>query len=140
MLSLSTERLEIARQEFAAELASHPQDSRARYHLAFVMMALQQTDQAISLLREVVTEQPGYAQAHFSLGKALLQKGNLKESIAHLETATRLDPSRTYSHYQLARAYQRAGRAAESEKEFNITHELEGRQNSRPSHTPEDMP
>jgi Flp pilus assembly protein TadD len=125
MLSLSTERLETARQEFAAELASHPEDSRARYHLAFVML---------------VSEQPGYAQAHYSLGKALLQQGNTRESIGHLEAATRLDPSRTYSHYQLARAYQRASRTAEAEKEFKITHELEGRQNSRPSHTPEDIP
>jgi Flp pilus assembly protein TadD len=103
-------------------------------------LALQQGDKAIPLLQQVVTEQPGYAQAHYSLGKALLQNGNLQESIAHLETATRLDPSRTYSHYQLARGYQRAGRAAQAEKEFKITHELESKQNSRPSHTPEDMP
>jgi predicted Zn-dependent protease len=104
------------------------------------MLALQQADQAILLLRQVVAEQPGYAQAQYSLGKALLQQGNTRESIGHLETATRLDPSKTYSHYQLARAYQRAGRAAEAEKEFKLTHELEAKQNSGPSHTPEDRP
>ena len=54
--------------------------------------------------------------------------------------ATPLDPSKTYSHYQLARAYQRAGRATEAEKEFKLTHELEAKQNSGPSHTPEDTP
>jgi Flp pilus assembly protein TadD len=88
----------------------------------------------------VVAEQPGYAQAHYSLGKALLQQGNTSKAIEHLETATRLDPSKTYSHYQLARAYQRAGRAAQAEKEFKLTHALEAKQNSGPSHTPEDTP
>jgi len=129
---------ENARQEFAAELATHPADSRAKYHLAFVMMALQQTDPAIALLRKWSPSNPVTLRPTYSLGKALLQQGNTRESIEHLETATRLDPSKTYSHYQLARAYQRAGRAR-SRKRFKLTHELETKQNSGLP-TPEDLP
>ena len=77
---------------------------------------------------------------YYSLGKALLQQGKVKEAIEHLETATRLDAQESYSHYQLARAYLRAGRNEEAQKEFAITRDLENKQKSSPSRDSEKVP
>jgi len=95
---------------------------------------------AVPLLLKVVALEPSYAEAHYSLGKALLQQGKVEQAIEQLETATRLDAQKSYSHYQLARAYLRAGRTEEAQKEFMITHDLENKQKSSPSRDPEKMP
>jgi Flp pilus assembly protein TadD len=140
VLHLKAGKLEEAEREFSAELAGHPGDASARYHLAFTQLAQQKTDQAIPLLREVVAEQPNYAEAHYSLGKVLLQQEDVAGAIENLEAATRLDARKSYSHYQLARAYQRAGRNEEAQKEFKITHELERAEKSAPANEREGLP
>lgn len=49
------------------------------------------------------------------MGKALLEKGELKPATERLETAIRLAPDQPYAYYQLSLAYRRQGRAPEAE-------------------------
>ena len=38
-------------------------------------------------MREIIQLRPDYAEAHYELGKTLLQMGNIKEAVERLETA-----------------------------------------------------
>jgi tetratricopeptide (TPR) repeat protein len=53
LLEIHQHRLDVARQEFAAELRLHPENARARYHLAFVLLEQNKPDEAVPLLKEV---------------------------------------------------------------------------------------
>jgi tetratricopeptide (TPR) repeat protein len=106
------------------ELALNPNDFQAKYHLAFVVLAQQETDRGIALMREVVDERPDFADARYELGKALLQKGDVKGSVESLEIAARLKPDQAHVHYQLGRAYIAAGRKAEGETQLEMSKDL----------------
>ena len=110
-----------------------PERPQAKYHLAFVVLAQQQTDRGIKLMREMVRERPDFADARYELGKALLQKGDVKGSVEKLEIAARLKPDQAHVHYQLGRAYLAAGRKAEGESQLEISkRELKNKARSRP--------
>ena len=78
--------------EFQAELANHPEDLQAQYHLAFVWLKRENRGPAIELLHQVVRKKPDYAEAHYSLGKALLEQGSISPAVGHLEKAAELKP------------------------------------------------
>ena len=82
----------------------------------------------MGLLRQVIQENPLYADAHYSLGTALLQEGDTPEALAELKTAVQLDPQKAYAHYQLGRAYLLAGQRKEAEQEFELTRNLKDKQ------------
>jgi Flp pilus assembly protein TadD len=117
-------KFEEARKEFEAEIALNPNDFQAKYDLAYVLLAGQETDRGIKLMREVVLQKPQLADAHYELGKALLKIGNLNEAIASLETAARLEPSKAHIHYQLGRAYLAAGRKLDGDGQIEISKQL----------------
>ena len=89
-----------------------------------MVLAQQETERGITLMREIVREQPDFADARYELGKALLQKGDVKGSIENLEIAARLKPDQAHVHYQLGRAYIAAGRKAEGESQLEMSKEL----------------
>jgi tetratricopeptide (TPR) repeat protein len=103
-------KLDEAVGEFRAELQAHPADARAKYHVAYGLLMLQQKDQAFALLNEVVRDKPDYADAQYQLGKMLLERGDVKAAIERLEIAVHLDPTKDYSYFQLSAAYRRDGR------------------------------
>jgi len=88
------------------------------------VLAQQQTERGLKLMREVVQERPDSADARYELGKALLQKGDIKGSVESLEIAARLKPDQAHVHYQLGRAYMAAGRKAEGENQLEISRKL----------------
>jgi protein O-GlcNAc transferase len=49
-------------------------------------------DDAIASYREAIRLKPDYAEAHFNLGSALAQQGNLEEAEDAFEEARRLKP------------------------------------------------
>jgi len=75
-------------------------------------------------MREIVREKPDFVDARYELGKALLQKGDIKGSIENLEIAVRLKPDQAHIHYQLGRAYIAAGRKTEGDKHLKISKDL----------------
>ena len=124
LIHLKAGNFRMRRASFRAELTINPSDFQAKYHLAFVVLAQQETDRGIAMMREIVREQPDFADARYELGKALLQKGDVKGSIENLEIAARLTPDQPHVHYQLGRAYIAAGRKTEGEKQLEISKEL----------------
>jgi len=118
MIDLNDGQLPAAEAEFRAEVEGHPENAKARYNLAYVLLREQKNEEGIRLLEELVKDVPGYAEAHYSLRKALLEAGDVPRATAELGTAVRLDPSKAFSHYQLGRAYLKAGDRLAAQKEW----------------------
>ena len=131
LIYLKLGKFEEAKREFNLELALNPDDLRAKYNLAFVLLAAQETARGIALMREVVQSQPDFADAHYELGKALLQKGDIKEAVESLEVASKLAPEKPHVHYQLGRAYLAAGRKAEGDGQLEISKRLKEKERTQ---------
>jgi len=113
-----------ATREFEIELTLNPHDVEAKYHLAYALLARQETERGIALMREVIQARPDFGNAYFELGKALMQKGDIKGAVESLEKAAALENGQAHVHYQLGRAYVAAGRQTEGEKQLEISRQL----------------
>jgi tetratricopeptide (TPR) repeat protein len=109
-----------AAQEFRAALALDPKDAITKYHLAYSLIQMQKKDEGQALLREVVVENPNYADAFYQLGKLQLEQGDAKTAISNLETSAKLSPTSDYIHYQLSMAYRRDSRTEDAEREMQV--------------------
>jgi tetratricopeptide (TPR) repeat protein len=124
LIYVKSGKLDDAAKEFEAELILNPGDVEAKYHLAFVALARQETARGINLMREVIRDKPDYANAHFELGNALLKQGDVAGAISSLEKAAKLQPDEAHIHYQLGRAYIAAGRRAEGEGQLEVARQI----------------
>ena len=124
LIYVKTGRLDEAAREFEGELKLNPSDVQAKYHLAYVALARQETERGIRLMREVIRDQPDFANARFELGNALLKQGDTRGAVESLEAAARLAPGQAHIHYQLGRALIAAGRQAEGEGQLDIARQL----------------
>lgn len=75
----------------------------ARLHLILGRTALEarRFSEAITQFRKAVAAQPDSVPAHFNLGVALGQTGDLPAAIAEFEETLRLDPTHANAHYNL---------------------------------------
>jgi tetratricopeptide (TPR) repeat protein len=103
----------VSADEFQQELSVNLGYIPAEYQLGYVRLQMHQADAAIPLLQDVIKRQPNHSDAHYELGKALLELGNLKDAIQDLETSIHLRPT-DYAYYQLSIAYRREGRATDA--------------------------
>ena len=115
MVALKQGKLETSANEFQLELSVNPGYIPAEYQLGYVRLEMHQVDAAMPLLQDVVSRQPDHSDAHYEMGKALLEQGKVKDAIQDLETSTRLHPT-DYAYYQLSVAYRREGRASDAEQ------------------------
>jgi tetratricopeptide (TPR) repeat protein len=90
---------------------------------------LQQAKQAeaIDVFRSVIVTHPENGNAHYQLGKLLLDAGSVQEAVVHLEAAARALPQTDYVHYQLQAAYRKESRTAEADRELQIYRELKAK-------------
>jgi len=123
-----------AAQEFLAAVTLDPGAVTAKYHLAYALIQMQKKDEGQAMLREVVAQNPAYADAFYQLGKLQLEQGDTKTAISNLETSARLSPASDYIHYQLAMAYRRDSRTKEAEREMQKYEAM--KQHRRGEHEP----
>ena len=81
------------------------------------------------MLDDVTRRKPENGDAHYELGKALLEKGDLKPAAERLEAAIRLQPDPRFAYYQLSLAYRRQGRTKEADA---MLQEYEKRRRKKP--------
>jgi Flp pilus assembly protein TadD len=120
-----------AKKEFEAELLLNPNDLQAKYNLAYVLLAGQETERGIKLMREITLLTPAFGDAHYELGKALLQTGDVARAIQSLEAAVKIDPDKAHIHYQLGRAYMSAGRNLDGKREIEISRRLKEKERTQ---------
>ncbi|MDI1240839.1 MAG: tetratricopeptide repeat protein, partial [bacterium] len=124
-----------AEQAFRSALRIEPSDASSRYHLAFTLIERKtNVNEAISLLNEALALRPGYADAHYQLGKIYLERGEGEKAIENLEAAARSDGNKDYIYYQLSLAYRRSSRKAEADQALKTYQELKA--NSRKGRGP----
>jgi Flp pilus assembly protein TadD len=80
---------------------------------------------ATALLKKALALDASLPQAHYELGKQLLEDGKASEALSHLETAAKLDPKNSAMHLALANAYRALGRTSDQSKELKLFRELE---------------
>lgn len=99
---------------------------KAHYNLAIAYGSSPKhgVDREIAQLRKLLGLDANYPRAAFSLGKALLRKGNVAEAVTNLELAAKMEPGFGEAHYQLGLALSRAGRAQEAAAELRQGREL----------------
>lgn len=116
--------------ELREALKSSP-DAGKKYHLAFSLIQLQQKDEARELLKQVIQQDPKYADAYYELGKLQMEQGDTKAAIASFEAGTDLSPDSDYIHYQLAMAYRRDSRTEDAERQIKLYQALKNRNRGR---------
>jgi len=99
----------------------------AQYNLAYALLQTSRRDQAMAILRPLVSAHPTHAQAQYQLGKTLLDMDETKEAIPHLEAAAQANPDLDYVHYQLQMAYRKAGRGTDADREARLYREIKDR-------------
>ena len=89
-----------AKAEFQNCLFLKPDSFKDLYSLAEAFERLGDIESAISCYRQVVEMKPGFAWAHFRLGKVFLEQGALDDSIAYFEKAIEVhDFEKSYWFY-----------------------------------------
>jgi tetratricopeptide (TPR) repeat protein len=61
-------------------------------------------EEAIGHYEQALRIKPGYAEAHYNLGNALIQAGKVQEAIHHYEQALHIKPDFVQAQNALARA------------------------------------
>ena len=124
---LHLERAAEAEQDFQAELQLNPNDTDAKFHLAFSLLQQSKNSVAVGLLKEVVAQNPDHAEANYELGKELVTEGKSEDAMAYLEAAVRLKPDFEPAHYQLQSAYRALGRREDADREASIYRALKAK-------------
>jgi len=110
---------------FEREIEISPADPISRYHLAVTLIERRvDTDRAVKLLGEAISLKPGYADAHYQLGKLYLERGENAKAVDELERGAAADPGKDYIHYQLSIAYRKVSRMEDAERELKLYQQL----------------
>ena len=76
-------------------------------------------EEALPLLREVVTHHPDAARVHLELGCVLLALDRVEDAAWHLERASALEPGNARAHLLLGKAYLRLGKVEMAQRELD---------------------
>lgn len=77
-------------------------------------------DEAIQVLSDCLKANPNYMTARVSLGKMLLEKGNILEAQIEFEKVVQAVPDNLFAHRKLAEIYQKIGDMENLLKEYKI--------------------
>ena len=104
----------VAVDSFRRGLELFPDRMALKQKLATALAIAGDVDQGIALYKELLAQNPNFAEAHFSLGVILLGSGQTGAAIDRFAAAVKADPTYLQAHLQLAhtlrrtRAYDRA--------------------------------
>ena len=103
--------------EFQHELAIDPNNALDRTMIAWALLMENSPVEALPEARRAAAEAPKLPMAQLSLGRALLETGDVRSATPVLETALALDPNSLEVHLALARAYSESGREQDARRE-----------------------
>lgn len=112
-------QLDLAEKAYTRELEIDPHNVMAQFNLGMIRVERGNGKDALALLREVVKEQPGFASAHYYLGRGLAETGDHAAAVKQLQLVVREKPKGDLvqrSYYQLAMVYRSMKRPEEFRK------------------------
>ena len=118
LLEIHQHRLEAAQQEFDANWHMNPTIPELDIIWHSFCFVQQKPQEALPLLKQVVREKPEYAEAHYSLGKLILEQGRTSEAVTEFRPPLNTAPRRTTLITNLDGRTRKAGRLQDAEKEF----------------------
>jgi tetratricopeptide (TPR) repeat protein len=103
--------------EFRSELAVDPANAVDHTMLAWALLMENSPGEALPEAKKAAEEAPTLPMAQLSLGRALLETGDVTSATTTLENALALDPRNLEIHIALARAYSESGREDDARRE-----------------------
>jgi tetratricopeptide (TPR) repeat protein len=113
----SLSRYEDAEAQFNEESLISPQSELPYVQRAFVELQRRRPADALASAQRAVQLAPDSAEAHYVLGRSLLESGKYQEASQELQTAARLNPGSPEVHFNLAKAYAKLNRREDAERE-----------------------
>ncbi|HEY1483162.1 MAG TPA: tetratricopeptide repeat protein [Candidatus Acidoferrum sp.] len=113
----SLSRYEDAETQFNEESRISPQSELPYVQRAFVELQTRRPADALTSAQRAVQLAPDSAEAHYVLGRSLLESGKYQEASEELQIAARLNPGSPEVHFNLAKAYARLNRREDAERE-----------------------
>ncbi len=97
-------QIEKALEQFRAALERAPDDLDLQLRVGAAYVGVHHPDDALLILKQVMSKRPNSAEANHYLGRAFFQKGGLSmaEATRYLKRAVELDPNRAEYHLYLA--------------------------------------
>jgi tetratricopeptide (TPR) repeat protein len=115
---LEQEKPHEALEVFRRTMDAHPDLPVAYYYYGRLALQLNEgsINDTVRALRRAVSLEPGFADSHYELGRALEEQGNVDEAIAQFQECLRRDPKLFKAQYRLAILYRRRGESARAEE------------------------
>jgi Flp pilus assembly protein TadD len=88
-----------------------------KYNRAEQLKDAGDTDQAVSILQEILAEEPSHVLSHLTLARIFTQTGRHVEAIQHGQQACELEPHDAFNFTALSVTYQKAW-AGTGERQF----------------------
>ena len=113
----SFSRYDEAGAQFAAESRINPKNELPYVQAAFVQLQARRPADALVSAQHAVQLAPGSAEAHYVLGRSLLDMGNFEEALKELQLAAQIHPGSPEVHFNLAKTYAKLNRPADAQRE-----------------------
>lgn len=117
-----------AKQELNWVLQNRPESFEAVYYLGMIDLNENRVDEAQRRFEQVLASSETHADAHQSLGKILLRKGQFEQAIQELRRAEELGGGSSDIYFNLSRAYAQLGDRSEAERVLELYQEFKTRE------------
>lgn len=119
------ELAEKARQYFSMILKSNPGNLEVKSKMAMTYLSTANPMQGISMLREVLAEDPKNESALFNLGMLSIQSGQYDRAIERLKELTEVNPKHVQGQLLLGVAYKNKGDKKAAREQFEKVKQLD---------------
>lgn len=113
----ATSMYDEAQSQLRDETKLNPASVLPYLRLASIGLQRRQSAESLAAAKKAVAIAPDSSEAHYLMGRSLLEEGDTSAAIQQLETARQLSPNSAKVRFNLARAYSRADRAADAQQE-----------------------
>jgi tetratricopeptide (TPR) repeat protein len=113
----SLSRYDDAEVQFTEELRISPSSELPYVQRAFVELQVHRPAEALLSAQRAVELAPNSAEAHYVLGRSLLDSGKLEDAVKELQAAAQLNPGSPEVHFNLAKVYAKLNRREDAERE-----------------------
>ena len=103
----------------------------ARYKLGMILLEQGRAGEAASEFQAALEAQPGFADAHFGMAKALFHEGKSEEALRQVEQSIGIDSRRKQAHFLRYQILKKLGREADAATELAKFKELRAEQQAR---------
>ena len=113
----SFSRYNEAEAQFAAESRINPKSELPYVQAAFVQLQARRPADAVVSAQHAVQLAPSSAEAHYVLGRSLLDTGKFEDALKELQLAAQINPGSPEVHFNLAKAYAKLNRPEDAQRE-----------------------